>query len=107
MGEKRESGFTCFDRVCKQSNLQELMGGGGLAPTAEEDGILTGKILPNPSLLCPFLLCLSVSRKVLQERCQCLVTKIIVYQERLMGQMGNLTGCLHEEIRTGASFIPG
>lgn len=50
MGEKRESGFTCFDRVCKQSNLQELMGGGGLAPTAEEDGILTGKILPNPSL---------------------------------------------------------
>lgn len=55
MGEKRESGFTCFDRVCKQSNLQELMGGGGLAPTAEEDGILTGKILPNPSLLCPRL----------------------------------------------------
>lgn len=101
MGEKRESGFTCFDRVCKQSNLQELMGGGGLALTAEEDGILTGKILPNPSLL--FL----VSRKVLQERCQCLVTKIIVYQERLMGQMGNLRGCLHEEIRTGASIIPG
>lgn len=55
MGEERESGFTCFDRVCKQSNLQELMGGGGLAPTAEEDGILTGKILPNPSLLCPHL----------------------------------------------------
>lgn len=55
MGKKRESGFTCFDRVCKQSNLQELMGGGGLAPTAEEDGILTGKILPNPSLLCPRL----------------------------------------------------
>lgn len=31
------------------------MGGGGLAPTAEEDGILTGKILPNPSLLAPHL----------------------------------------------------
>ena len=101
MGEKRESGFTCFDRVCKQSNLQELMGGGGLALTAEEDGILTGKILPTRL---SFVL---VSRKVLQERCQCLVTKIIVYQERLMGQMGNLRGCLHEEIRTGASIIPG
>ena len=24
-----------------------------------------------------------------------------------MGQMGNLRGCLHEEIRTGASIIPG
>ena len=46
MGEKRESRFTYFDRVCKQSNLQEVRGGGGLAPTDQEDGKLTEKILP-------------------------------------------------------------
>lgn len=101
MGEKRESGFTRFDRVCKQSNLQELMGGGGLALQLKKMESLLEKSCPTRL---SFVL---VSRKVLQERCQCLVTKIIVYQERLMGQMGNLRGCLHEEIRTGASIIPG